>query len=189
MIIYLISMKIKINNIEIECIQGDITEQFDIDVIVNAANKYLAPGGGVAGAIHRKAGPQLYEECKKLAPIETGQAVITSAYNLPNKYVIHTLGPIYSQEKNPAEKLQMCFINSLKLADSKGLKSIAFPAISTGIFGYPIEEAAEVSIKAILKTIPELKSIQIIRFVLFDDTTYSIFSKKLEELNERKSNP
>lgn len=173
---------VKINNIEIECVKGDITEQRDIDVIVNAANRYLAPGGGVAGAIHKKAGPLLYEECKKYAPIETGEAVITNAYNLPNKYVIHTLGPVYSEEKNPEEKLALCFKNSLKIADEKGLKSIAFPAISCGVFGYPVSEAAEVSIKAVLETIPQLKSIKLIRFVLFDEKTYSVFSEKLKEL-------
>jgi O-acetyl-ADP-ribose deacetylase (regulator of RNase III) len=170
---------VKFNNIEVDCVKGDIAEQKDIDVIVNAANKYLAPGGGVAGAIHKKAGPELYEECKKYAPIETGEAVITGGYNLPNPYVIHTVGPVYSEEKNPSEKLKMCFVNSLKLADSKGLKSIAFPAISTGIFGYPLEEAAEVSIKAVIETIPSLKSIKLIRFVLFDEKTYSIFKEKL----------
>jgi O-acetyl-ADP-ribose deacetylase (regulator of RNase III) len=180
-------MKVKINEIEIECVKGDITEQTDIDVIVNAANRYLAPGGGVAGAIHRKAGPKLYEECKKYAPIKTGDAVITNGYNLPNPYVIHTLGPVYSEEKNPAEKLKMCFVNSLKLADENELKSIAFPAISTGIFGYPLEEAAEISIKAIIETIPSLKSIKKIRLVLFDEKSFSVFSKKMEEINEGKS--
>lgn len=173
---------VKINNIEIECVKGDITEQKDIDVIVNAGNKNLAPGGGVAGAIHRKAGPLLYQECKKYAPIQTGEAVITKGYNLPNPYVIHTVGPIYSEEENPAEKLAMCFKNSLKLADEKGLKSIAFPAISTGIFGYPIDQAADVSIKTVIDTIPELKSVKLIRFVLFDEKTYSIFNKKLLEI-------
>ncbi len=173
---------VKIKNVEIERVKGDITEQEDIDVVVNAANRYLAPGGGVAGAIHRKAGPQLYEECKKYAPIEVGEAVITGGYNLPNPYVIHTLGPVYSEEKNPAGKLALCFKNSLKIADSRGLKSIAFPAISTGIFGYPVEEAAEVSIKAIIETIPQLKSIKLIRFVLFDEKTYSIFLQKIKEI-------
>jgi len=173
---------VKIKNVEIKCVKGDITEQEDIDVVVNAANRYLAPGGGVAGAIHRKAGPQLYEECKKYAPIEVGEAVITGGYNLPNPYVIHTLGPVYSEEKNPAGKLALCFKNSLKIADSRGLKSIAFPAISTGIFGYPVEEAAEVSIKAIIETIPQLKSIKLIRFVLFDEKTYSIFLQKIKEI-------
>ncbi|MCM8805695.1 MAG: macro domain-containing protein [Candidatus Omnitrophica bacterium] len=179
----------KINNVQIECIQGDITKQQDIEVIVNAANKFLAPGGGVAGAIHSKAGPELYQECKKYAPIETGDAVITKGYKLPNPFVIHTVGPVYQQEKNPAEKLAMCFKNCLLLADSKQLKSIAFPAISTGIFGYPVDEAAEVSINAVIETIPHLKSIQKIRFVLFDQQTFSIFEKKLREINEGKGNP
>ncbi|MFN4227728.1 MAG: macro domain-containing protein [Candidatus Ratteibacteria bacterium] len=179
--------KVEKYGIKIECIKGDITEQNDIEVIVNAANKYLTPGGGVSGAIHKKAGPELYQEAKKYAPIETGEAVITKAYNLPNKYVIHTVGPVYSEEINPAEKLRMCFSNSLKLADENNLKSIAFPAISTGIYGYPIEQAAEVSIKAVLEKITELKSIKLIRFVLFDEKSYLIFSKKLEELSEGKS--
>ncbi len=174
-------MTVRINDIEIECTKGDITSQPDIDVIVNAANKQLAPGGGVAGAIHRKAGPMLYEECKKYAPIQTGQAVISKGYNLPNKFVIHTVGPVYHHEKNPAEKLMMCFKNCLMLADSKGLKSIAFPAISTGIFGYPLEEAAEVSIRAVIKTIKELKSLKKVRFVLFDEKSFSVFEQALKK--------
>ncbi|MCM8788330.1 MAG: macro domain-containing protein [Candidatus Omnitrophica bacterium] len=177
----------KIGKIEIECVKGDITNQPDIDAIVNAANKLLAPGGGVAGAIHRKAGPLLYQECKKYAPIETGQAVITKAYNLPNKFVVHTVGPVYSEEKNPAGKLAMCFKNSLIIADKNNLKSIAFPAISTGIFGYPVEEAAEVSIKAVIETIPELKSVEKIRFVLFDEKTFNTFCQKVKKIYERKS--
>lgn len=177
----------KFKDVEVECVKGDITSQPDIDVIVNAANKLLAPGGGVAGAIHRKAGPRLYEECKNLAPIETGEAVITKGYNLPNPFVIHTVGPVYSEEKDPAEKLYLCFKNSLLLADSKGLSSIAFPAISTGIFGYPLEEAAEVSIKAVIETIPQLKSLKKIRFVLFDQNSYTVFSEKLQKTYERKN--
>ncbi|HOQ81864.1 MAG TPA: macro domain-containing protein, partial [bacterium] len=113
-------------------------------------------------------------------------SVITAGYNLPNPYVIHTVGPVYSKENNPAEKLSSCFINSLKLADNKGLCSIAFPAISTGIFGYPIEEAAEVSLKAVIGFVPELKTIKKIRFVLFDEHSFVVFSRKLKELYERK---
>ncbi|OQB74201.1 MAG: O-acetyl-ADP-ribose deacetylase [candidate division TA06 bacterium ADurb.Bin131] len=180
------NFKVMLDNVEIECLIGDITSQPDIDVVVNAANKYLAPGGGVAGAIHKKAGSLLYEECKKYAPINTGESVITAGYNLPNPYVIHTVGPVYSKENNPAEKLSSCFINSLKLADNKGLCSIAFPAISTGIFGYPIEEAAEVSLKAVIGFVPELKTIKKIRFVLFDEHSFVVFSRKLKELYERK---
>jgi len=178
-------MELKIMNVKIECVKGDITEQKDIDCIVNAANAYLAPGGGVAGAIHRKAGPQLYEECKKYAPIKTGQAVITKGYNLPNPYVVHTLGPVYSQEKNPAEKLALCFKNSLKVADEKGIKSIAFPAISTGAFGYPVEEAAEVSVKAVIDEAKNLKSIKLIRFVLYDDKSFETFKSALEKFSKK----
>ncbi len=178
---------LRIKDITIECRKGDITQQPDIDAIVNAANKQLAPGAGVAGAIHRKAGPQLYEECKKYAPIETSQAVITKGYNLPNPFVIHTVGPVYSIEKNPAEKLSLCFENCLKLADRNNLSAIAFPAISTGVFGYPVEEAADVSIKAVFKTIPTLSSIKKIVFVLFEQDTFEIFEKKLKEVYERES--
>ncbi|HPP66899.1 MAG TPA: macro domain-containing protein [bacterium] len=176
---------VSLKDIEIECVKGDICCQPDMDVIVNAANRHLAPGGGVAGAIHRKAGPLLYRECKKYAPIDTTEAVITSGYNLPNPYVIHTVGPVYSEEEKPAEKLAMCIINSLTLADDKKLVSIAFPAISTGIFGYPIEEAADVSINAAIKIIPELKSIKKIRFVLFDQYCYSVFLSALKKIYEK----
>lgn len=175
-------MQVKVRDVIIECVQGDITNQVGFDAVVNAANAQLAPGGGVAGAIHRKAGPQLYEECKKLAPIKTGQAVITKGYNLPNPYVIHTLGPIYEKEENPQELLALCFKNSLKIAEEKGLKSIAFPAISTGIFGYPLEEAAEVSLKAVLGCARDLKNVRHIRFVLYDKGAFDIFSAKLKEL-------
>ncbi|MCD6080890.1 MAG: macro domain-containing protein [Candidatus Omnitrophica bacterium] len=180
-------MKIKINNMMIECRQGDITSQPDIEVIVNSANAHLAPGGGVAGAIHRKAGLQLYEECKKYAPISTGQAVITRGYNLPNKYVIHTLGPVYTREKNPAKKLALCYKNCLRLAEKNSLESIAFPAISAGIFGYPIEEAARVAIKAVLKEVPKLKKLKLICFVLYDDKSYKIFQEVLKEVIQNKS--
>ena len=133
----------------LEIIQGDITT-LTVDAIVNAANKSLMGGGGVDGAIHRAAGPQLLEECKEIRRTQyphglpTGQAVITKGYNLPAKYVIHTVGPVYTAEKNPAALLADAYRNSLKIAEEKKLRSIAFPAISTGIFGYPREEAVRV---------------------------------------------
>jgi O-acetyl-ADP-ribose deacetylase len=135
--------------------------------------------GGVAGAIHRKAGPQLYEECKPLAPIKTGEAVITKGYNLPNPYVIHTPGPVYYREKNPAEKLTLCYKNCLKVAEENNLSSIAFCAISTGAFGYPAKEAAEVSLKAVAEEMPKLKSVKRIRFVIYDERTLTVFQKNL----------
>jgi len=176
-------MKIKINNVIIECRQGDITSQPDIEVIVNSANAHLAPGGGVAGAIHRKAGPQLYEECKKYAPISTGQAVITRGYNLPNKYVIHTLGPVYAEEKNPAYKLALCYRNCLHLAEKYKVKSIAFPAISAGIFGYPLQEAAEIAINTVLEEVPSLKELNLICFILYDSKSYMTFQRVFQHLS------
>lgn len=172
----------KLGCINIQIVKGDITEQKDIEAIVNSANPMLAPGGGVAGAIHRAAGPELYEECRKFAPIKVGSAVITSGYRLPNKYVIHTLGPRYGVDKPENELLGKCFENSLRIADSHGIKSIAFPAISTGIFGYPVEEAARVSLETVKKMVPGLKNVKTIRIVLFSEEDYLLFVKAAEEL-------
>lgn len=174
-------MERKFNNIVLEIIQGDITKQTGCDAIVNAANAELLPGGGVAGAIHRAAGPDLVKECIPLAPIKTGEAVITKAYNLPNKYVVHCLGPVYGKDKPENVLLSNCYVNALKIADENNVESIAFPAISTGIFGYPIEDAAEVSIKAIVDTTPILKKIKVIRIVLFDFDSFSIHKNVLEK--------
>jgi O-acetyl-ADP-ribose deacetylase (regulator of RNase III) len=124
---------------------GNITRQGDVDAIVNAANAELRPGGGVAGAIHRAAGPALDRTCRPLAPIEPGEAVITGAFNLPNKHVIHVLGPVHGRDEPADQLLADCYRNALRLADEHGLRSIAFPAISTGAFGYPMEAAAEVA--------------------------------------------
>ncbi|MFO7296348.1 MAG: macro domain-containing protein, partial [Clostridia bacterium] len=121
-----------IHGVKIECVQGDITKQEGFDAIVNAANAQLMPGGGVAGAIHRAAGPGLAEECKPLAPIKPGQAVITGGHNLPNRYVIHCLGPVYGVDQPSDKLLADCYRNALKLAEQHGITSIAFPAISTG---------------------------------------------------------
>ena len=126
-------------------IKADITKLGkEIHAIVNAANEDLLGGGGVDGAIHRAAGPQLLEECRTLGGCNPGEAKATKAYNLPQKYIIHTVGPRYYYSKNPQEILRNCYINSLKLADSLGCKSTAFPSIATGVFGYPVEEAAEI---------------------------------------------
>jgi len=175
-------VEVKIKDKILECIKGDITEQEGFSAIVNAANAELRPGGGVSGAIHRKAGSYLYEECKKLAPIRVGEAVITKGYNLPNPYVIHTLGPIYSQEKDPAKKLSLCFRNCLRLAEERRLTSIAFCAISTGIFGYPLKEAAEVSLKTVIDELSKLKYIKRVRFVLYDDKTLAVFEDALKKI-------
>ncbi len=158
----------QLHGLELEIIVGDISAQSDIDVIVNAANAYLTRGGGVAGAIHRAAGPRLEQECQDLAPIMPGQCVITEAYNLPNKKVIHCLGPVYGQDEPAPELLSSCYSNALRLADENHLQSIAFPAISTGVFGYPLIDAAGVALKTIMDTVPRLKNIHRIRFVLYD---------------------
>lgn len=166
-------------SVKLEAICGDIAAQPDIDAIVNAANAWLRHGGGVAGAIHRAAGPGLEEECRPLAPINPGDAVITGAHNLPNKHVIHCLGPVYGKDKPEEKLLADCYKNALLLADKNKLQSIAFPAISTGIFGYPIEEASRVAIASIRETIPELKSIRLIRLVLFSEQDLSVFLQNL----------
>lgn len=167
--------------VEIELIQGDIANQPDITAIVNAANAQLRKGGGVAGAIHRAAGPGLEKEAVPLGPIEPGQAVITGGHNLPNRYVIHCLGPVYGVNRPEAELLAKCYRNALKLAERYEIDSIAFPAISTGIFGYPIEEAAQVAMKTIAESIGDLKYVKKIRFVLYDKKTLQVHERYLME--------
>ncbi|HAA85403.1 MAG TPA: RNase III inhibitor [Kosmotogaceae bacterium] len=174
-------MKISICGVNLEILSGDIVEQQGFDAVVNAANAELRSGGGVAGAIHSAAGPELWKECKSMAPIKPGEAVITKAYELPNKHVIHCLGPIYGVDEPASELLARCYINALRLAEENSLHSIAFPAISAGAFGYPLREAASVAIKTVIGEIPKLNSIKDIRFVLFDDTARKVFEEVLEE--------
>ncbi|MFW5827790.1 MAG: macro domain-containing protein [Alkalispirochaeta sp.] len=157
------------HGVTVECVTGDITRQSDLDAVTNAANAQLRIGGGVAGAIHRAAGPQLDEECRPLAPIAPGEAVITGAGDLPNRHVIHTLGPVYGHDRPEATLLADCYRNSLRRAEEKHLSSIGFPAISTGAFGYPMADAARVAMETIRDTLEELQSIKLIRFVLFSD--------------------
>jgi len=172
-------MKKTIANTTIEIIRGDIASQPDMQAIVNAANAHLLNGGGVAGAIHRAAGPGLEKECKPMGPIRPGEAVISGGHNLPNKYVIHCLGPVYGQDKPEDKLLADCYRNALLLADKKEIESIAFPAISTGIFGYPAEDAAHVALKTIIDTIPNLTNIRTIRVVLFGQEDFEIWKKAL----------
>lgn len=151
----------------VECVRGDITAQDDVDAVVNAANARLGPGGGVAGAIHRAAGPGLAEEALPLGPIRPGEAVITGGHGLPNRFVIHALGPVYGQDRPEAEVLSRCYRNALALAEENGAGSVAFPAISTGVFGYPVEEAAEVALRTVQEEAEGLREVRLIRFVLF----------------------
>lgn len=174
-------MKRKIDGVEIECVQGDIASQDDMDAVVNAANAELMPGGGVAGAIHRKAGKELAEACKPLAPIKPGEAVITKAFGLPNNYIVHCLGPVYGKDK-PADKLlENCYQNALELAEKKNLKSIAFPAISTGAFGYPKEEAIPIAVSTVIANAPEIPSLNQVRFVLFSNQDLLDYEKFIEK--------
>lgn len=175
-------METKINKGILSLAEGDITKQ-DTDAIVNAANKSLRGGGGVDGAIHRAGGPRILEECKKIGGCETGEAVITTGGNLKAKYVIHTVGPIYRDGlHNEPKLLENAYKNSLKLASSKGIKSIAFPSISTGAYGYPLEQAAEIALKTAITYLKEYTDIELIRFVLFGQKTYEVYEKILKQL-------
>lgn len=171
-------MLIKIGQCELEAIQGDIANQPNMVAIVNAANAELRMGGGVAGAIHKAAGPELEKECQSLAPITPGKAVITQAYRLPNQYIIHCLGPIYGFDKPEDKLLASCYRNALDLADRKQIHSIAFPAISTGAFGYPINLATQVALDTVYQMIPTLRYVKRIRFVLFSKADLKIYEDK-----------
>ena len=172
-------MKGEAHGVAVECVRGDITSQEDVAAVVNAANAELRSGGGVAGAIHRAAGPGLEEEARSLAPIAPGEAVMTGGHDLPNRHVIHTLGPVYGKDHPEAELLANCYKNSLALAERAGIDSIAFPAISTGIFGYPLEEAAEVALRAVVEETEGLEHVRLIRFVLFGEEDLEVHEKVL----------
>jgi len=174
-------MEIKINETMIRLVCGDITEE-TTDAIVNAANEDLAGGAGVDGAIHRAGGPAIMAECRQLGGCPTGQAVITTAGNLKVKYVIHTVGPIYQDgTKGEADLLQNAYRNSLKLALEKRLKSISFPAISCGVYGYPQDEAARLAMKTCIEFARENTGIKLIRHILFNRKIYNIFSAELKK--------
>ncbi len=165
---------------------GDITLE-TCDAIVNAANSSLLGGGGVDGAIHRAGGPEILEECKaivqKIKYLPNGEAVATTAGKMPSKRVIHTVGPVWfgGHTKEP-ETLANCYRNSLRVADSEGFSSIAFPSVSTGAFGYPTDKAAKVAIRTVVEEAPKLKSIKEVRFVLFDKRTFEHYVRAAREL-------
>ena len=171
---------------KLDVVKGDITKQ-EVDAIVNAANNSLLGGGGVDGAIHRAGGPAILEECKQIRARQggcpTGEAVITTGGNLPAKYVIHTVGPVWHGGKqSEPELLASCYRNSLRLAAEKQLRSIAFPNISTGVYGYPKDKAAEVAIKATREFLQQHDtSLQSITFVCFDDENYELYRTILNE--------
>ncbi len=175
-------MKKIVSGVTVEVVAGNIAKQKDMEAVVNAANAWLRTGGGVAGAIHRAAGPGLAEECRPMAPIKPGEAVISGGHNLPNRYVIHCLGPVYGRDKPEDELLAGCYRRALELAEEKGIESVAFPAISTGAFGYPLEAATEVAFRTIGEMIPGLKKVKHIRFVLHGERALKVHEKHLESL-------
>ncbi len=163
-------------------VQGDITKQ-DVDAIVNAANSSLLGGGGVDGAIHRAAGPELVEECKTLGGCPTGEARITKGYQLPAKHVVHTVGPVYrGGEKNEPQLLESCYRNALQLAVDNDVKTIAFPAISCGVYGYPIDQAADIAIRAAADFLRQHPRLEEVRFVLFGKADYDVYESAMGEV-------
>jgi O-acetyl-ADP-ribose deacetylase (regulator of RNase III) len=175
-------MHLVIDGIRIECVRGRIEVQPDVEAIVNAANAQLRIGSGVAGAIHAAAGPGLEQECRALAPIRPGQAVISGAHALPNRAVIHCLGPVYGVDEPAAELLASCYRQALRLAAENGLRSIAFPAISTGAFGYPMADAARIALGTVLAELKSVPESGLVRFVLFSAADEQVFCRVLAEL-------
>lgn len=174
---------LRVKDITLECVKGDIADQADMEAIVNAANARLLPGGGVAGAIHRAAGPGLEKECRPFAPIQPGEAVITGGHNLPNRHVIHCLGPVYGKDEPADIFLANCYCNALRVAEEYGIRSVVFPAISTGIFGYPVEEATQIALKTVFNELPRLSTVNHIRFVLFSKADLNLYERLLEKSN------
>lgn len=167
----------------IEIVQGDITKVDDMEAIVNAANNSLLGGGGVDGAIHRAAGPKLLEECRTLHGCKTGEAKITGAYNLPCQYVIHTVGPVwYGGQEGEEQFLANAYRNSLQTAVDNGIRTIAFPSISTGVYHYPVDQAALVAVRTVREFCEDYEGkIDVVRFVLFDAGTRAAFERVLNQ--------
>lgn len=163
---------------------GDITRQDDLDAVVNAANAELMPGGGVAGAIHRAAGPQLAEACRPLAPIRPGQAVITPGFGLPNPWVIHCLGPVYGRDEPAAELLASCYREAMRLAAENGVRGLGLPALSTGAFRYPVREAAPIALRTVMEEMRRHPEVTRVRFVLFDEGARAEHEAALRRLLE-----
>ena len=170
----------------IEVVQGDITQQ-RVDAIVNAANNTLLGGGGVDGAIHRAAGPQLLEECRKIGGCPTGEARITHGYNLPAKWVIHTVGPVWrGGDYDEDQLLASCYRNSLALAEQYDIKTIAFPSISTGAYGFPVERAARIALRQIADHLSTGSTIERVIMVCFGDRAYQAYASALDELKRAR---
>lgn len=167
----------------LEAVQGDITRQA-VDAIVNAANTTLLGGGGVDGAIHRAAGPELLEECRSLGGCPTGEARITKAYRLPARFVIHTVGPVWSGgDRGESELLRGCYVSAMRLAAEHAIRSIAFPAISTGAYGFPFGPAARIAVDAVRDASTAPTSVEVVRFVCFRERDWNVY---LELLGHRR---
>jgi O-acetyl-ADP-ribose deacetylase len=176
-------MEVTVGTATLELVEGDITRQ-DVDAVVNAANAALRPGGGVDGAIHRAGGPAIEAACRKHGGCPPGEARITTGGNLKARYVIHTVGPVYRDgSQGEPELLASCYRESLKLASAQGIKSLAFPAISTGVYGYPIEDAARIALKTVTGHLARHPEIERVRLVLFGRAAYEVYAQVLEELS------
>lgn len=175
-------METSFSGIKIEIVQGDITRQQDMGAVVNAANAELRSGGGVAGAVHSAAGSELEKACRPLAPIEPGEAVITKAFNLSNDWVIHCLGPVYGRDKPEEKLLADCYRNALQLAENHQCSSVAFPAISTGIFGYPLRKAAHVILETLREESSNFTVVNHVRMVLYSEQDKETVEKTLSDL-------
>jgi O-acetyl-ADP-ribose deacetylase (regulator of RNase III) len=183
----------RINQAELEIVQGDITRQAT-DAIVNAANSSLMGGGGVDGAIHRAGGPAILEDCKKIVaahgPLPTGQAVITTAGKMPSKHVIHTVGPVWhGGTRGEAGLLASAYRKSLGLAAAEKLASVSFPSISTGAYGYPVDQAARVALGEVVAFLGKNTSVKQVVFVLFDSRTFEAYAAALKEIKDKNPNP
>jgi len=162
--------------------RGDITG-LRVDAIVNAANETLLGGGGVDGAIHRAGGPSIMKECREIGHCPTGQAVVTGGGNLKAGYVIHTVGPVYSGgNRGEADLLKSAYLESLKKVTQKGLRSVSFPAISAGVYGYPLGEAASIALETAIDYVRDHEEIELVRFVLFNQNIYDVFSGELKKM-------
>lgn len=174
--------RIQVNQTTLELIEGDITQQ-DVDAIINAANSYLLGGGGVDGAIHRAAGPALLAETRALGGCQTGDAKITSGYSLKARYVIHAVGPIYKRGSvEVAGQLANAYRRSLEVAQAHNMRSLAFPSISTGAYGYPLEEAAHIALETVSAFLMTSNSFSLVRFVLFNEEIFEIYTHTLKHL-------
>ena len=179
-------MDIQVGKAVISLIQGDITRE-ETDAIVNAANARLAGGAGVDGAIHEAGGPSIMAECRKIGGCPTGRAVITTGGKLKARYVIHTVGPVYQGgARGEADLLRSAYLESLKLASARGLKSLSFPAISTGVYAYPVHEAARIALKTVMDYLEEHGDIERVRFVLFGRKMFDVFAEEMKKLIDKE---